>query len=246
VNLGHGVRLLASAGISGILHHAPDTPISLADIARVADMKDHLAALREEYTHAGLSEADLAPDPFAMFGRWFADAAELAEPNAMVLATVSPAGQPSSRMVLLKGVDARGFAFFTNLGSRKATDLAANPRCSLLFPWHGLQRQVRVEGVAELLDRDEVAAYFSTRPRGAQLGAWASPQSSVVTSDELSARFAGADANYPGDVPAPDFWGGYVVRPRSVEFWQGRQNRMHDRLRYRREGDTWLTERLAP
>lgn len=209
-------------------------------------MKDKLAALREEYTRAGLSETDLAPDPFAMFGRWFADAAELAEPNAMVLATVSPSGQPTSRMVLLKGVDGRGFVFFTNLESRKATDLAANSRCSLLFPWHGLQRQVRIEGVAEVLDRDEVAAYFSTRPRGAQLGAWASPQSSVVTSAELSARYDAVDAEYPGDVPAPDFWGGYVVRPRSVEFWQGRQNRMHDRLRYRREGDAWITERLAP
>jgi len=209
-------------------------------------MKDHLAALREEYTRAGLSEADLEPDPFAMFSRWFTDAAELAEPNAMVLATVSPAGQPSSRMVLLKGVDGRGFSFFTNLTSRKGGDLEANPRCSLLFPWHGLQRQVRIEGVAEVLDRDEVAAYFATRPRGAQLGAWASPQSKVVTPDELSSRFSSADSEFPEEVPPPDFWGGYVVRPRSVEFWQGRQNRMHDRLRYRREGDAWVTERLAP
>jgi len=209
-------------------------------------MKDHLAALREEYTRAGLSEADLAPDPFSMFGLWFIDAGELPEPNAMVLATVSPAGQPSSRIVLLKNFDERGFVFFTNLDSRKAHDLAANPRCSLLFPWHGLQRQVRVEGVAEQIDRDEVAAYFSTRPRGAQLGAWASPQSSVTTSAELEARYADADDTYPSEVPAPDFWGGYVVRPRSVEFWQGRQNRMHDRLRYRREDGAWITERLAP
>ena len=209
-------------------------------------MKDHLAALREEYTHAGLSEADLAPDPFSMFSLWFIDAGELPEPNAMVLATVSPAGQPSSRIVLLKNFDERGFVFFTNLDSRKAHDLAANPRCSLLFPWHGLQRQVRVEGVAEQIDRDEVAAYFSTRPRGAQLGAWASPQSSVTTSAELEARYADAADTYPTVVPAPDFWGGYVVRPRSVEFWQGRQNRMHDRLRYRREDGAWITERLAP
>ena len=209
-------------------------------------MKDHLAALREEYTRAGLTEADLAPDPFAMFGRWFAEASELDESNAMVLATVSPAGQPSARIVLLKDLHERGFVFFTNLRSRKATDLAANPRCSLLFPWHGLQRQVRVEGVAEQIDRDEVAAYFSTRPRGAQLGAWASPQSSVTTSSELESRYAEAGATYPSDVPAPDFWGGYVVRPRSVEFWQGRQNRMHDRLRYRREDGAWITERLAP
>jgi pyridoxamine 5'-phosphate oxidase len=209
-------------------------------------MKDHLAALREEYTRAGLTETDLAPDPFAMFSRWFTDAGELPEPNAMVLATVSPAGQPSSRIVLLKNFDERGFVFFTNLDSRKAHDLAANPRCSLLFPWHGLQRQVRVEGVAEQIDRDEVAAYFSTRPRGAQLGAWASPQSSVTTSSELESRYAAASEAYPSEVPAPDFWGGYVVRPRSVEFWQGRQNRMHDRLRYRREDGAWITERLAP
>jgi pyridoxamine 5'-phosphate oxidase len=209
-------------------------------------MKDHLAALREEYTRAGLTEDDLAPDPFSMFSLWFIDAGELPEPNAMVLATVSQAGQPSSRMVLLKNFDERGFVFFTNLDSRKAHDLAANPRCSLLFPWHGLQRQVRVEGVAEQIDRDEVAAYFSTRPRGAQLGAWASPQSSVTTSAELDTRFAEAAAAYPSEVPAPDFWGGYVVRPRAVEFWQGRLNRMHDRLRYRREDGAWVTERLAP
>jgi pyridoxamine 5'-phosphate oxidase len=209
-------------------------------------MDDHLASLREEYTRAGLSEGDLALDPFAMFARWFADAAELAEPNAMVLATASPAGQPSQRIVLLKGMDERGFVFFTNLSSRKAKDLAANPRCSLLFPWHLLQRQVRIEGVAEELDRDQVTAYFSTRPRGAQLGAWASPQSSVTTPSSLEERYAAADEEYPDEVPTPDFWGGYVVRPRSVEFWQGRQNRMHDRLRYRREHDAWIVERLAP
>jgi pyridoxamine 5'-phosphate oxidase len=209
-------------------------------------MKDHLASLREEYTRAGLSEGDLASDPFAMFRRWFVDAGELAEPNAMVLATVSPAGQPSTRMVLLKDIHEHGFVFYTNLRSRKATDLAANPRCSLLFPWHGLQRQVRIEGVAELLDRDVVTAYFSTRPRGAQLGAWASPQSSVVTALELEERYAALDDVYADDVPTPDFWGGYVVCPRSVEFWQGRQNRMHDRLRYRRENSAWIVERLAP
>lgn len=207
---------------------------------------DHLAELREEYTRAGLAEADLAPDPMEMFRRWFAEAAELDEPNAMVLATVSPEGRPSSRLVLLKGLHPDGFVFFTNHRSRKGADLAANPCCALLFPWHGLQRQVRIEGRAEPLGRDEVAAYFSTRPRGAQLGAVASPQSAVVTAEELEQRYAAAEAAYPEEVPVPDEWGGYVVVPDAVEFWQGRRNRMHDRLRYRREGDSWVVERLAP
>jgi pyridoxamine 5'-phosphate oxidase len=206
-----------------------------------------LAELREEYTQAGLHEGDLAPHPMEMFRRWFADAHELAEPNAMVLATVSPDGRPSSRIVLLKGLHLDGFVFFTNHGSRKAADLAANPHCALLFPWHAVQRQVRIEGRAERLGRAEVAAYFATRPRGAQLGAWASPQSSVVTESELQERYAAADAAYPEEVPPPDFWGGYVVVPDAVEFWQGRRNRMHDRLRYRRsEAGDWVVERLAP
>jgi pyridoxamine 5'-phosphate oxidase len=209
-------------------------------------MDEHLATLRAEYTAAGLHEEDLTQDPLAMFRRWFVAAQELPEPNAMVLATVSAAGQPSVRTVLLKGLDERGFAFFTNLGSRKAADLAANPRCALLFPWHPLGRQVRVEGMVTGLDRTDVAAYFARRPRGAQLGAWASPQSQVVASEELDRRYDEAGAAHPGDVPAPDFWGGYVVRPEVVEFWQGRENRMHDRLRYRREGAQWVVERLAP
>lgn len=210
-------------------------------------MDDHLAALRAEYTATGLSEQDLAPDPVEMFGRWFADAGELDEPNAMVLSTVSPDGQPSSRLVLLKGLSPDGFVFFTNSDSRKGHELALNPRCSLLFPWHGLQRQVRVEGVARPLDRASVAAYFATRPRGAQLGARASRQSSVVTAEELAEAFAAADAAYPGDVPVPEDWGGYAVRPDVVEFWQGRADRMHDRLRYRRgAAGEWRVERLAP
>lgn len=209
-------------------------------------MEDHLASLRAEYVSAGLAEDDLEPEPMAMFRRWFADAGELAEPNAMVLATASPEGRPSARIVLLKGLRPQGFVFFTNLTSRKATDLAADPHCSRLFPWHALQRQVRVEGRAELLDRAAVAAYFATRPRGAQLGAWASPQSRVASSAELRERYDDVDAAYPDEVPTPDFWGGYVVVPNAVEFWQGRENRMHDRLRYRREGNSWVVERLAP
>lgn len=210
------------------------------------DQMDVLASLREEYTRAGLAEADLAPDPMTMFRRWFEDAAELPEPNAMVLATVSPEGQPSVRMVLLKGLHTDGFVFYTNHASRKGVDLAANPHCSLLFPWHAVQRQVRVEGVAQRLGRAEVAAYFATRPRGAQLGALASPQSAVISATELAERYAAAESAFPGEVPVPEDWGGYVVVPDAIEFWQGRRNRMHDRLRYRRAEGEWVTERLAP
>ena len=215
-------------------------------------MDDHLAALRAEYTALGLEESGMAPEPIEMFQRWFAEARHLDEPNAMILATVSADGQPSSRIVLLKGLDERGFAFYTNQRSRKGEELAANPRCALLFPWHGLQRQVRIEGVAKPLSATEVAAYFAKRPRGAQLGAMASPQSQVVTREELDARFVAADAAYPDEVPVPDGWGGYVVEPTLVEFWQGGVNRLHDRVRYRRadsgqvHAGEWVLERLAP
>src|SRR6476469_2545949 len=174
-----------------------------------------LTSLRAEYTRAGLTEDDLAPDPFAMFDRWMQEAvdAELYEPNAMVVATVGPDFQPSSRMVLLKGVDERGFVFFTNTGSRKGQELAGNPRCALLFPWHPLERQVRVDGVARPLERTDVDAYFATRPRRSQLGAWASPQSRVVSREDLASAYAAAEERYPDAVPVPDEWGGYVVRP---------------------------------
>ena len=208
-----------------------------------------LAALRAEYALGGLHESDLAPDPTTMFRTWMAEAVAsgMHEPNAMVLATVSADGLPSSRMVLLKGLDETGFRFFTNLGSRKGSELAANPRCSLLFPWHPLERQIRVDGVAEELPREDVAAYFSTRPRGAQLGAWASRQSRSVSSrEELDDAFATIEARFPDEVPLPDWWGGYVVVPDAVEFWQGRPGRMHDRLVYRLTGTDWATSRLAP
>lgn len=208
-----------------------------------------LTAARKEYTRGGLTEADLLPDPFAMFSRWYdeATAAGIYEPNAMVVCTVSASGVPSARFVLLKGASERGFVFFTNLTSRKGADLATNPACSLLFPWHPLERQIRVEGTASLLPRSEVQAYFASRPRGAQLGAWASQQSSVVAGrEELDASYASIEQRFPGEVPVPDFWGGYVVVPSTFEFWQGRPGRMHDRLVYERSDNGWSTYRLAP
>lgn len=211
---------------------------------------DDLAAARAEYTRGGLVESDLAPDPFAMFERWYADARTdgIHEPNAMVVATASADGIPSARFVLLKGFSAEGFVFYTNLTSRKGRDLADNPACSLLFPWHPVERQVRVEGRASLLPREAVDAYFAVRPRGSQLGAWASHQSQVVTGrEELAAAYAEVEARFAdGDVPTPEEWGGYLVRPESVEFWQGRPGRMHDRLVYRRGDGGWTTHRLAP
>lgn len=208
-----------------------------------------IAALRREYAAGGLVESDLAADPITMFGAWFRTVREanLHEPNAMVLSTVSAQGRPSSRMVLLKGFDDEGFRLFTNVRSRKGTELAANPACSLLFPWHLLERQVRVDGTAERLPDEEVAAYFASRPRGSRVGAWASHQSRPVADRaELEAAYAEYDERFPDEVPVPEEWGGYLVRPEEVEFWQGRPGRMHDRLLYRRTASGWVTERLAP
>ena len=212
-------------------------------------MTDRYADLRREYALGGLVEDDLTPDPFAMFQRWYHDAvtAQVYEPNAMVVASVSDDGRPSSRLVLLKGFTPAGWVFFTNLGSRKGGELLANPQVALLFPWHPLERQVRVEGRAVELGRDEVATYFETRPRGSQLGAHASHQSREVGSrQELDDAWAAADAAYPGEVPVPDEWGGFRVEADVVEFWQGRPGRMHDRLVYRRDGAAWSVHRLAP
>ncbi len=214
------------------------------------DPFEHLAALRREYAARGLSEPELPEEPLDLFGQWFAQvqAAGLPEPNAMTVASATPAGTPSVRMVLLKGVVDGTFVFYTNLESRKGHELRANPRAALLFPWYALQRQVRVEGTAEPLPRDQVEAYFATRPRAAQLGAWASRQSEVVHGRaELDEAYAAAQARFPdGDVPCPPGWGGFAVHPVVVEFWQGRQGRMHDRLVYRRAGETWARLRLAP
>jgi pyridoxamine 5'-phosphate oxidase len=214
-----------------------------------------LAALRREYGDAGLDVPDLEPEPVAMFRRWLDDAvaAGIHEPNAMVVSTVSVDGTPSSRMVLLKGVDERGFVFFTNYESAKARELDANPAVALLFPWQDVQRQVRVVGTASRVSQEESEEYFGGRPRESQLGAWASPQSRVVASrSALDERYGGVLAQFAelDDVPLPPFWGGYRVAPDAVEFWQGRKGRMHDRLVYRRtHADPhapWTVDRLAP
>jgi pyridoxamine 5'-phosphate oxidase len=211
-----------------------------------------IADLRRDYSLAGLSEQDLAADPVQQFQKWFQEAltAEIAEPNAMVLATVAPSGQPSTRVVLLKAVDARGFSFFTNYESRKGRELAGNARASLTFPWIALERQVCITGSVSKLSREESAAYFKLRPRASRLGAWASPKQSEVVADRavLETRMKQFEAQYPGeDVPLPPYWGGYVLAPVEVEFWQGRPSRLHDRLRYARQPDgSWRIERLSP
>lgn len=211
---------------------------------------DSVEDLRRAYTLAGLAEEDLAADPLTQFRRWFADAcaAGLREPNAVVVATATPEGAPSARLVLLKGVDERGFVFYTNYGSRKAAELAANPRAALLFPWHDLERQVRVEGDVSAVPEAESAAYFARRPRGSQLGAWASPQSRRLPDRaDLERRLVEVTARFGArPVPLPRFWGGYRVAPETVEFWQGRADRLHDRLVYRRTATAWSVERLAP
>jgi pyridoxamine 5'-phosphate oxidase len=204
-----------------------------------------------DWPSEGLDEAALAADPNEQFERWMADvvAVGLPEPTAMVLATVSAAGQPRARTVLLKGHDADGFVFYTNRTSRKACDLDEVPRACLLFGWHAIHRQVIVEGPVTRLPAEADAAYFATRPRGSQLAAWASRQSAVIGSRrELEERYERMERRWPAGepVPHPDFWGGYLVAPQTFEFWHGRSNRMHDRLRYRRLGDGWVVERLAP
>jgi len=208
-----------------------------------------LAAMRSDYVAAGLVEADLAADWTTQLGRWLADAvrAELPEPNAMVLATASADGRPSARTVLLKEYDASGLVFYTNYDSRKGSDLAANPRASLVFPWIALSRQVVVTGDVAVVSREQSTRYFGSRPRGSQLGAFASPQSRVIGGRaDLDEAWRRTELAYPETVPLPDRWGGFRVAPLTVEFWQGQTDRLHDRLRYRRSDGGWLVERLAP
>lgn len=211
-----------------------------------------LADMRRDYALAGLAEGDApAADPWPLWERWFEEAVKggIREPNAMVVATADAAGRPSSRLVLLKGADPRGFVFFTNYESRKGAELAANPHASLLFPWHDLERQVIINGAVEKVSVEETEAYFHSRPLGSQVGAWASAQSSALAGrEELERRVEARMAEFRGKVvPVPPYWGGYRVVPVAIEFWQGRPSRLHDRLRYARQPDgSWRRERLSP
>lgn len=208
-------------------------------------------AMRKEYRRNGLQEADVEPDPILLFDRWFDDAvkAALPEPNGMALATIDADGSPSVRIVLLKGYDARGFVFYTNYESRKGAALAANPKTSACFWWEGLERQVRIDGITERISDEESDVYFATRPRESQLGAWVSPQSKVITGrgelEQSLLQYMARFGHKP--IPRPPHWGGYRIVPRTLEFWQGREHRLHDRLRYTRQASgAWLRERLAP
>jgi pyridoxamine 5'-phosphate oxidase len=210
-----------------------------------------LADMRKDYSLAGLLEKDLAKNPFRQFEKWFqeAEAAKLPEPNAMTLATAGRDGRPAARIVLLKACDGRGFVFYTNYESRKGRELDANPRATLLFPWVPMERQVTVEGAVTRVTREESEAYFHSRPRQSQLAAWASPQSTAIAGRAvIEESFRVVEKKYEGrEVPLPPNWGGFRLVPETVEFWQGRRSRLHDRLRYRREaGGDWVVERLAP
>ncbi len=210
-----------------------------------------LADLRKDYSLAGLAEKDLARDPFRQFEKWFqeAEASKLVEPNAMILATATRDARPSARAVLLKGVDGRGFVFFTSYESRKGRELEVNPRASLVFPWFAFERQVIVEGLVTKVPREESENYFHSRPLASQLAAWASAQSTIIPNRKaLEEAMKDLEKKYAGQpVPLPPHWGGFRVAPETVEFWQGRRSRLHDRLRYRRATDgSWSVERLAP
>lgn len=208
-----------------------------------------LTRIRREYAATGLAEADLAESWPEQLTDWIADAtaAGLNELNAVVLATAAADGQPSARTVLLKGYDDRGLVVYSNYASRKGRELAENPRASLVLPWYDLERQVVAIGTVDRLSRQESADYFRVRPRGAQLSAWASDQSTVVASRAvLEQRWAELEIRFPDEVPLPEHWGGWRLVPQTVEFWQGRKDRLHDRLRFRSQGDGWVAERLAP
>ena len=206
--------------------------------------------LGSDHTRQPLLEKNLNPDPFKQFQTWLDEAlaADLAQPLGMTLATATPGGRPSARMVLLRGFDSKGFVFFTNYTSRKAKELDNNPRAALVLYWAELDRQVRIEGTVQRVAADESDTYFQTRPRGSRLGALASPQSELIPDRAfLERRMEELIRQYPDDIPRPGFWGGYRVIPVSIEFWQGQENRLHDRLRYRRdENGPWIIERLAP
>lgn len=208
--------------------------------------------MRRNYTQTGLTEEMAGDDPFALFEQWFdvavqTNPGEWYEPNVMSLATVSSQGVPSNRIVLLKGYDAHGFVFFTNYESRKADEITQNPNVALCFHWPQLERQVRIVGAAAKIDRASNEGYFATRPRGSRLGAWVSSQSLLTTLGELRSEFDRMTKEFDGaDIPCPPNWGGYRVAPTEFEFWQGRPNRMHDRIHFVRDDDTWRRQRLAP
>ncbi|MER3433781.1 MAG: pyridoxamine 5'-phosphate oxidase [Leptolyngbya sp. ERB_1_1] len=209
-----------------------------------------IADLRKDYTRETLNEADVDPNPFQQFRRWFDQAvkAELPEPNAMTLATASKDGIPAARIVLLKAVDDRGFTFFTNYNSAKGKELEANPHAALVFLWTELERQVRIVGTVEKISSEESDGYFFSRPHNSRLGAWASEQSEVIPDrDVLEKKLAELKLEYENqEVPRPPHWGGFRVIPREIEFWQGRSSRLHDRLRYRHQDEQWVIDRLSP
>ncbi|MBB4862751.1 pyridoxamine 5'-phosphate oxidase [Pseudomonas nitritireducens] len=215
-------------------------------------MAQTLADMRREYTRDGLTEAQAPAEPFSLFSQWFEDAVKTeqlpVEPNAMMLATADADGQPHCRVLLLKGLDERGFTFFSNYESAKGQQLTENPRAAMTFFWPALERQVRIEGRVEKVSAEESAAYYRVRPLGSRLGAWASPQSRVIDGrGELEQLLAETEQRFADEAPScPDFWGGFRLLPSRIEFWQGRPSRLHDRLNFRNENGTWVRERLAP
>ena len=216
----------------------------------MTDLSQRLAQLRRDYVSQPFDESHVADDPFVQFGRWFEEAMQAAQPDveAMTLSTASHGGRVSARVVLLKGFGERGFVFFTNYDSRKSRELQDNPQAALTFYWHTLNRQIRIEGTIEKTSAEESEAYFQTRPRGSQLGAWASPQSDeIVSRAELERRLAEVETRFEGrEIPCPPFWGGWRLQPLQIEFWQGRESRLHDRIVYTKENGAWRIARLAP
>jgi pyridoxamine 5'-phosphate oxidase len=213
------------------------------------DIRNYINTLRHDFSKQGLDEKDVHKNPVTQFSKWFREAvdAKASEPNAMALSTVSAEGKPSSRIVLLRNFDENGFVFYTNYTSRKGEEIMENPAAALLFFWPELERQVRIEGVLQKQTPGESDLYFNSRPRGSKLGAWTSTQSKVIANrNVLDEEYKKLEQKYPGDVPRPAHWGGYVLKPQAIEFWQGRPGRLHDRILFTLEKDDWKVERLAP